>query len=441
MRDYLSRLIERGDMHIVEREVDPKFELGAVVSKSQKKSDWPILFRNVKGSAFPVVSNLYGSHARLCEMIGAAPGEFNPTWKDIMEGLSARTGDYCNSVSTPDDLQQGKISDLPHIVYRGKDSGPYITAGVVLAKDPETGIPNLSFARCEMLGKDDELHACIDLPHDLSKYQAKAEAAGKPLDVAILIGAPPPVFIAACASVPIDVDELAIAARINGGSLEMYRCGSVDLQVPVDTEIVIQAQIRPGVRTQDGPFGEFMGYYCEVNTNAYVLDVLNVSWRAGATFHGLLTGSPEDLTMLAATWGNRTYRALVAELPGILDVTINPMLYSTVVKIDKQYDGHPQHVMLKVFGANPYYNHMCIVVDADIDIYNLNEVWWAFLTRGRLDERTMVLADIDGADYATSAISGGRLGIDATMALGSEKKFERPISPGEDELDLSDYFM
>jgi 4-hydroxybenzoate decarboxylase len=441
MRDYLAKLMERGEMHVVDREIDPKFELAAVVSRSHKTSDRPILFRRVKGTAFPVVANLYGSHARLCEMIGAPPNGFNPAWKAIIESLGGGRGTYVNRVPVPDDLRRGRLGALPQITWREKDSGAYITAGVYLAKDPETGIPNLSFARCFMLGRDDQMRACIDPPHDLAKYQAKAEARNAPLDVAVLIGAPPPVFLAACASVPIDVDELEIAARINGGTLDMYRCRHVDLEVPAGTEIVIEARIRPNVRNVDGPFGEFMGYYCDVNTNAYEVEVLDVSFREGAIYHGLLTGSREDLTMLAATWGNRTYRALVGELPGILDVTINPMLYSTIVKIDKQYEGHPQHVMLKVFGANPYYNHMCIVVDDDVDIHDLNEVWWAFLTRGRLDARTLVLSDIVGADYANSKITGGRLGIDATMPLGERHRFERPVSPGEEDLDLNDYFV
>lgn len=439
MRDHLHELLQRGEVHIVEREVDPRFELAAVVSRAHKTTDRPILFRRVTGTRFPVVANLYGSRQRLCDMVGAAPGEFNAVWKNIIDAAGHATG-YLAEVPRPADLEHGMLRDLPHIVWREKDSGPYITAGVFLARDPDTGVPNLSFARCLLLGKDDEMRCCIDPPHDLASYQARAEAKGQALEVVVLIGAPPSVFMAACASVPIDFDELAIAARIDGGTLNVYPAQRVDLPVPAGTEIVIEGRIRPGVRAEDGPFGEFMGYYCGVNPNAYVVDVLRVSWRPGAIYHGLLTGSREDLTVLAATWSNRTYRALVSELPGVLDVTINPMLYSTVVKIRKQYEGHPAHVMLKVFAANPYYNHMCIVVDEDIDIHDLSEVWWAFLTRGRLDTRTMVLPNIPGWDFKPDAINGGRLGIDATMPLGDRAHFERPETPGERGLELGDYF-
>jgi UbiD family decarboxylase len=439
-RAYVCKLIERGDMLVVEREVDPRFELAAVISRSQLESDRPILFRNVRGTRFPVVANVYGSFARMHELVDAKPGCLNERWKQILDSRPRHSYDYINEVAAPTDLVRGALSDLPQITYREKDAASYITAGVFLANDPHTGIPNLSFARCMMIGDNTQMRCCIDPPHDLAKYQAKAEANGKPLEVAILIGAPPSVFLAAASSLPIDEDELQLAAQISGGTLDLYRCAHIDLLVPAATEIVIEATIRPGVRCEDGPFGEFLGYYCEVNKGAYLLDVRGVSWRANAYYEGLLCGSREDLTALAVSWGGRTYRRLIGELPGILDVTINPTLYSTIVKIDKQYEGHAQHVMLKVFAANPYYNLMCIVVDSDIDIHNLDEVWWAFLTRGRLDTRTHVLSSIPAWDYTPGARVGGRIGIDATIPYGHKHEYERSTTPGEQTLNLDDYF-
>ena len=114
------------------------------------------------------------------------------------------------------DLVNGRLSDLPHITYCERDAGPYITAGVFLAKEPGTGIPNLSFCR-SMMVSDEKLRVRLAPPHDITKYQKKAEARNEALEVAILLGPPPEVFLAACASVPTEVDELAIAAvRIAG---------------------------------------------------------------------------------------------------------------------------------------------------------------------------------------------------------------------------------
>ena len=440
MNSYVAALIERREMNIVEREVDPKFELAAVISQSQKTSDRPILFKSVRGSGFSVVANIYSSFERIAELVDPENKGLHISWKNIVDAVPEHSFDYVNEVTIPANLVSGKISDLPQITYREKDAAPYITAGVFLAKDPETGIPNLSFARCMMLDNDSEMRCCIDPPHDLAKYQAKAEAKGEALEVAILIGAPPPVFLAAVASLPIDADELQLAAQVCGGSLDMRPCQHVELLVPVASEIVIEATIRPGVRTEDGPFGEFLGYYCDVNRGAYVLDVLAVNWRKNAYYQGLLCGSREDLTALAVSWGGRTYRHLLGLLPGILDVTINPTLYSTIVKIDKKYEEHAEDVIAKVFEANPTYNLMCIVVDADIDIHNLNEVWWAFLTRGGIDARTQLISALPHANNFPDAVAGGRLGIDATTPFGHKHEYERTSTPGEFTLNLKDYF-
>lgn len=437
---YIAALIERGEVDIVEREVDPKFELAAVISQSQKTSDRPILFKSVKDSGFPVIANIYGSFERMAELLDTEIKDLNVSWKNIVDMATEHPCDYVNEVATPADLVSGKISDLPQITYREKDVAPYITAGVFLAKDPENDIPNLSFARCMMLDNDTEMRCCIDPPHDLAKYQSRAEANGQALEVAILIGAPPPVFLAAMASLPIDADELQLAAKITGGSLDMRPCQHVDLLVPVASEIVIEATIRPGVRTEDGPFGEFLGYYCDINKGAYALDVLAVNWRKNAYYQGLLAGSREDLTALAVSWGGRTYRFLVDHLPGILDVTINPTLYSTVVKIDSKYEEHAKDVIARVFEANPTYNLMCIVVDADIDIHNLNEVWWAFLTRGRIDTRTQLISVPSSEENLPDAKVGGQLGIDATIPFGHKHEYERTSTPGEFTLNLKDYF-
>ncbi|MFA7585028.1 MAG: UbiD family decarboxylase [Novosphingobium sp.] len=435
LRSYVAAMLDRGEVAIVEREVDPEFELAAVVSRSQKLNDRPVLFRNVRGSAFPVIANVYGSLNRMAEILGADAAGLNERWNERLDTASTCT-DYCREVAIPSDLQSGKLSDLPHIHYREKDAAPYITTGVFLAMDPETGVPNLSFSRCMMSGNDARMECCIDAPHDLAKYQAKAEARGEALEVAILIGAPPPVFLAAVASLAPEEDELQLAAHIAGGTIDMRPSRCLNFMVPAATEIVIEARIRPIERTRDGPFGEYLGYYCGVNNGAYVLDILDVRWRKDAYFEGLLCGSREDLALLAVSWGARIERGLKRALPGILDVTIGAAPSASIVRIDKQYEGHARDVIETVFRSKPQYNRMCIVVDKDIDIQDLKTVWWSFLTRGDLDKRVYRYSDLGGLEGENYEYSG-YLGIDATMSLSSP--LERATTPGENEIDLKDY--
>ena len=438
MRDYIEKLLNRGELHVVEREVDPRFELAAVVGRSQRESDYPVLFRNVKGTRLPVISNIYGSHTRLCEIIGTVKGNFCRHWQTLVDDISAPGGVCTNTATAEEDRITGNISDLPHITYFEHDAGPYITAGVFLAKEPDTGVPNLSFCR-SMMVSNDELRVRLAPPHDITQYQKKAEARGQPLEVAILIGPPPEVFMAACASVPIEQDEMSIAARLRGAPVAMRRCRHIDLEVPAETEIVIEGRILADRREPEGPFGEFQGYYVK-QANNHVFEVLNVSWREGACFHGLLCGYTEDLRALEVSFATRVYKHISAGLSGILDVSCYPTPMHTIVQIKPEYEGHAKHVMMKVFSSHMQYNKVCIVVDEDVDIHNFEDVWWAVMTRGRIDKDIMILPGVPGFFRDPAGVYTGRLGIDATKPFDMRKEYERKRVPGLFDINLKDYF-
>ena len=438
MKSYIQKLLDNDEMRIVSREVDPQFELAAVLSCSQHESDAPILFCNVRGTEFPVVANLYGSHNRLCELINTTKGNFCQRWMELSD-TEPLLADECRTiVSEPDDLIECKISELPHITYREKDAGPYITAGVFLAKNPNTGVPNLSFNRSLMIS-DTELRVRLGDPHDLTKYQALAEAKGEALEVAILIGPPPEIFLAGCASIPIDSDELTIAAQIRGEPLPMRQCKTINLLVPNETQIVIEGRILPNKRAPEGPFAEFMGYYTMKDQMNHVFEVTRVVSQKDAYFQGLLCGSPDDLRPLELAFATRTFRSLVSEIPGVLDVSCNPMLHNTVVRIKQMFEGHAKQVMMKVFGSNLNYNNICIVVDEDVDIHDFSDVWWAFVTRARVDKRLTVIDDIPGFYYDKHNVYCGRLGIDATKPFDKIEDFERVRIPGKSNIKLNDY--
>lgn len=438
MRGYVEQLLAENEVRVVSREVDPQFELAGVVKQSQRESDAAVLFKNVKGSNIPVISNVYGSHRRMCDLIGAEKGKFCQRWVELIDAGASNVKEHEVDVGTPDDLVHGKISDLPHIRYFERDCAPYITAGIFLGKEPDTGVPNLSFCRTMMVS-DDELRVRLAPPHDLTKYQLKAESRDEVLEVAILLGPPPEVFLSACASVPYDTNELAIAAGLNGGPIPMRPCKTIDLMVPAETQVVIEGRILPNVRKPEGPFGEFQGYYVEEGMNR-VFEVTNVSWRGGAYFHSLVCGSPEDLRALEFSFAIRTYRSLASELPGILDVTCSPTPQHTVVQIDSQYDGHGQHVLLKAFGSNMNYNKIVIVVDDDVDIHDFDDVWWAVVTRCRVDKRIQIIADVPGFFRDEADVHSGRLGIDATKPHAHRDFLTRKQIPGVEALNLKDYF-
>lgn len=437
MRHYLNRLRARGELITVSREVEARHEAAAVARRLQRETHRPVLFEKVRGHDMPVLMNLYSDHQRLREIIRCGVDETFCARLDREIAVAATLERPVEPTEAPDDWISGALSDLPILTYHARDGAPYITSGIFLAKDPDSGVPNLSFHR-SMVVSDSELRVRLGSSHDLARYQQRAEARGEALEAAILIGAAPELFMSACVSLPPDGDEIALAAAMRGGPIAMRRAHTLDLDIPVSAEIVIEGRILPHVRRPEGPFGEFMGYYVEVGDN-HVFEISHVGWRQGAVFHGLICGSDEDLRPLEAATAARIYKAVSAQVRGVLDVSCQPTVMNTVIKIDKQYDGHAQHALLAALGSHLDYNKLVMVVDKDVDIYNLDEVIWAFLTRGRADTRTMVLHDVPGFYRDPHKDHWGRLAIDATKPWGREEEFTRKTIPGADTLSLADY--
>ncbi|QIB67065.1 UbiD family decarboxylase domain-containing protein [Kineobactrum salinum] len=337
----------------------------------------------------------------------------------------------------PDDLVWGTLSDLPLLTYHEKDAGPYFTSAIYLAKEPDTGVPNLSFHR-SMYVSDTEIRARLGSSHDLAKYQKRAESRNECLEAALLIGTSPEVFLAACSSLPYEGNELEVAAQLSGAPVRMRPCRQIDLMVPADTEIVVEGRFLPNTKRPEGPFGEFMGNYVPVGDN-HVFEVLDVSWRKGAYFHALTCGSNEDLRPLEAMTAARVYQHVSRVIPGVIDVCCRPNCMISIIKIKKQYAGHGKQALLAALGSNMDYNKVCIAVDEDVDIYNLDDVMWAYMTRGPADKRAFILNDIPGFYRDEKKDHWGRLAIDATMPWGREEEFERKRIPGQGQIDLSEY--
>ena len=434
MRSYIERLMAKGSVRVVDREVSGAHELAAVTQASQKESDAPLLFRRVAGSEFPAITNVYGSRPRLMEMIGAVDGSFCRRWVELMASPPVAPALH----DEPAGLFESRLTALPQITYFERDAGPYLTAGVYLANDPDTGVPNLSFHRGQIIS-DNELRIRLGSSHDLADYQRRAEERGEALECAILLGAPPPFVLAAAAPLRADESEVEAAGKIAGAAVPMRRCRRISLDVPAETEIVVEGRILPNIRRPEGPFGEFMGTYVPVGDN-HVFEVLTVVARPGAMFHALTCGSSEDLRLLELSVATRTYQALMAaKLRGIIDVACVPFAISTVVQMEQLYEGHAKQVLLTAIGANHDWNKTVFAIDEDVDINDFNDVWWAFLTRGRADHRSMVIAEVPGFYRDVMKDHWGRLAIDATVPFGRKAEFMRKRIQGVDSIRLADY--
>jgi UbiD family decarboxylase len=171
-----------------------------------------------------------------------------------------------------------------------------------------------------------------------------------------------------------------------------------------------------------------------------VFEVLGVTCRRDAVFHSILCGSPEEVLTLELSVSANIYQRVSAVLPGIIDVTCQPFVLHTVVKIRQQYEGHARQVLLAVLGAEPTWAKVCTVVDEDVDIYDMNDVMWAVLTRSRPDVDTLIIPDTPSFYRDPHKDHWGRLGIDATAPFDRRGEFVRKRIPGAEGLDLAAYF-
>ena len=436
MRDLINKLIASGSMQEVRREVDPRFELAAVTQALQKRSDRPILFNRVKGSALPVVTNIYGSRPRISELIGAGGSQLCRRFHELVNGRGPNQEAHIRVVE-PDDLFEGKLSDLPLPTNFEKDAGRYLTAAIFLARHPDTGVANLSFNRALVID-DDEMRVNLGRTHDLTRYQAIAEARGEPLEVAALIGTAPAVYLAAAAILPYEADELAVAARLAGHPIDVRPCRHLGLHVPFSTDIVVEGRILPNVRRPEGPYGEWMNYYVS-RPDCHVFKVDGVSWRSQAHFHSILGGSPEEMETLELALATKIYGHLAGVMPGIVDVSFFGSLAHTVVQIRQQFEGHARQAALMAFGADPRFTKICTVVDEDVDIHDLADVAWASTVRVSPERDVVVIPGVPGYPRDAGHDHWGRLALLATVPFGREKEFERKRIPGADAIRVRDY--
>ena len=435
LRDLLARLGTNGQILRVKKEVDPKFELAAVTTHVQQRQNLPILFENVKGTRFPVVSNLYGNYAIVAEMLGTSHAELAATWAAITDDQR----DPSDPVQTdrPVELHDLALSEIPHVTFCEKDAGPYLTAAVVLVKDPSTGTPNLSYHRMQMIDET-ELRARLSPSGDLFRIHQAAEKAGRALEVAILIGTGPAISLASAAVIASGKSELDLATRISGRAFPLRRCASVDLEVPDETEFVIEAEILAGVRRPEGPFGEWQGYYVPRADN-HVLKVRRSVARRDAVFHAIVSGSCEELALTGIPNAAAIYRALRTVDPSVKDVVCHPSPQFCVIRIEKRYEGQPQKLMLAAMGAELNRMLYCVVVDDDVDSHDLSDVIWAISTRCRPDRDIIQIPNVPSYARDPHHLHWGRLGIDATAPLEWRDEFERKRFPGLESIRLEDY--
>ncbi len=433
LRATLAQFEATNDLHYVDRAVDPRYELGSVLSL--RKDSQAQFFRNVVGYDMPVVGNVLNGRDKIARGLGLDRSQLQAACISALErGIEPQIV----AIGPIQEVAAKSPLDIPSLLpvptWFERERGPYITAGVITAKDPETGRRNVSIARLRVEGGD-RLMAGIAPTHHLSQLLHHAEARGQALEIAVSIGNHPAVLVASQMYVELGHDEFEIAGALLGEPLRLVPCRSVALEVPAEAEIVLEGTIDPQDRIEEGPVSEFPGFYVYYGPG-YGVCITALTYRRNPIYQAILPGyAPEHCLLGAVAIGATTCRALQRALPNVRQVFVTDggggRLHA-IITLDRPQQGDgKQAIMLAMQQCNLL--KLVIAVDEDIDPEDWTQVEWALATRMRAERDIVVIpgAEADRCEPLQQNGKVTKVGIVATRepgdgALGSRSEFAQP---------------
>ena len=374
------------DENIIEitDELSTEYEISKVLREYPKDT---VIVKNVKGYDMPVVTGICNTRDKIAKSINCEVSEITEKIIDAMENPQKVTKFTDFSEYDNLEIDLGKIPILTH--YK-RDGGAYITAGVVFARDPVTGIQNASIHRMMVL--DDKRLVIRIVPRNLYTYFQNAQKAGEDLQIAIAIGMDPAILLASTTSIPIDYNEMEVANAFKDGELELIKCG--DLEVP-QADIILEGKISVTETVVEGPFVDLTDTYDIIRDQPII-----------------------NLEKMHIKKDNPCYHAIV------------PARFEHKLLQGLPHDG--KNAIMAALSAHPSLKH-CVAVDTDVNIFDAEDVEYAISTRVKGDRDIMIVPNVRGSSLDPVAESDGtttKVGVDATKSLKTLEKFER-VSFGE----------
>jgi len=423
-----------GEVVRIAEPVSTEYDVMALVLEYERRRRYPILlFERVTGHEIPIVANVVASRRALAFALGTSERELAAEYaRRIKERIKPVVADppFRHRVLRGADVDLGK---LPIPVYFPGDAGRYLTAGMLVAHDPETGVETEGYHRFQVKGRD-RMGVSLHSRRRMFEYQRRAEARGEPLPCAIVLGLHPVVSMGSLAYPPADVGKFEVVGGLLGEPLEIAPCATLDLHVPAQAEIVIEGEILAGVREPEGPFGEFTGYFSRRSTE-HVFVARAIAMRERPWFQSIGSGRAGDhITTLGLIREAEIRNALQRVIPNVTGVHVplsGTSSFTAYVAIKQSRPGEAKHVIPIVLGVD-HYLKLVIVVDDDIDVFDESDVLWAVATRMQADRDLVTIAGSLGAMLDPSADDRGitaKLGIDATRPFGEPFAEKLVMSP------------
>jgi UbiD family decarboxylase len=435
--DNLDRQSLRGFLHMVESRfpeelvritetVDPRFEMTSIVFELDRAGRNPVVvLEKIDGYELPVVTNVAANRRLLAACLGVEPRELPTAFRERCQKFipceTVAQAAWNDVVIEGDDVD---LTKLPITLQFAVDGAPYITAGQISARDPQSGVDTTGFHRLMLKGKN-RLGVSLHSRRRMYEFHRRAEERGQSLPAVITIGTHPLHYMGSMvyAYAP-HLRKYEIIGGLFGEPYRLAPTGIDGLEVPAGAEIVIEGEILAGVHEPEGPFGEFTGYASYRSTqNVFVAK--RVRMRGDAIYQSVTSGMSKDHILVSCiTREGEIFNALKRNLPNVRAVHVPHSTcggFMAFISLKKTAEGEPQMAAMATFGTELYTKYV-IVVDDDVDVFDINDVMWAVATRVRADRDIFFIPNAKSAildptsDPQTFTVT--KMGIDATRPAG-----------------------
>jgi 4-hydroxy-3-polyprenylbenzoate decarboxylase len=450
LREYIQALDEAGQLAHVNVKVSPDLEMAEIMRRLMYKGDQPaVLFENVQGSTMPVLGNAFGTMKRL--ELALETNDFSEIGRRVTDltkmKMPAGMLDKLRMLPKlseiadygPKYVESGPVTEIiesedkasfnsmPILKSFPGDAGRFITFGLTVTKHPDTGIRNMGVYRIQIVDDKKAIMHWQIHKRGAQHYQISKEQKKKRVEVAVVIGADPATIFSAVAPVPEGLDKFLFSGITRKKGLRLIKCKTVDLEVPANSEIVLEGYVDPEDIRMEGPFGDHTGYYTP--TEPYPTFTLNAIMRKSHPIYlSTVVGKPILEDAYIGKVIERAFLPLIQMFhPEVTDFCMPPAGWFqglAIISIKKRYPGQAKKVMMGLWGMGQLaLTKMFVVVDDDINIQDMNEVIWAVTARTDPKRDIIIIenAPTDTLDPASPVVNlGSKIGIDATTKWKEE---------------------
>ena len=436
LRSFLETVRAAGEIYEIHRPVDPVRELGAVL-RACERAGKAAYFHSVTGHDVPVVGGLLAAPRRIALALGCEVSQVGARMAAATE-QPVKPAPYVGEAPSQEQvIRAPDLSKWPIPTHSPLDAGAFITAGVVIARDPETRRHNLSYNRMQIYGRD-RTGISMNIWRHIKAFYDQIEPRGVNLPFCVAIGPDPVVMMAA--AFRYDGDEYEVAGSLRGAPIPVVRALTCDVMVPAFSEIVIEGEVLANVREMEGPMAEFTGHYSGADPK-HVARITAIAHRANPIFQTMNGGGYEHVSV-----GNMITREPLLERFArhisrrVKAVHLPPYAagFTAIIALENPAPGEARNVALAAMGAHVNFKTV-IVVDADVDIFDPADVMWALATRTRWDRGFVPVPGAHGNELDPTSDAHGvqcKAIIDATLTSDEAKRYIKVAYP---PVDLNNY--